>query len=167
MEELSKPSKSSHHGIRLQCTNRRAGDCPKGTVLPPKIVTVCSGQYSSVQVKGSFVPIHKSAQICTAGWFEAWRCSWLWSCTITAVQVLARAGGIRAFWDPCWTVCVSVSKAMSYRNYLELLNPTYPFSIIYLCECLSWKSRVFPCRAALCRSWLSILMPSKLCFFSK
>lgn len=35
MEELPEPSKYSHHGIRLECTNRRAGDSPTAQYGPP------------------------------------------------------------------------------------------------------------------------------------
>lgn len=66
-EQLFVPSKYSHPGIRLVCTNTRAGHCPN--------CTQCSSQkcfssllcFSSTQVKGSSIPTPKWAQIRTAG----------------------------------------------------------------------------------------------------
>lgn len=124
MEELPKPSKSSHRGIRVQCTNRRAADCPKGTVLPKKWLLYALAGLAVLRLR---VPSPKSAQIFTATWTEAWRCSWLRSCTNTAARVLARAGSFGAFQHYSWSVRLSVSKAVSYRNYPERLNPTRPF----------------------------------------
>lgn len=73
MEELPEPSKYSHHGIRLECTNRRAGDSPNSTVRPPKLFQFSSAQAFLNELRSALLwdvrrTVTGAAELCPHSW---------------------------------------------------------------------------------------------------